>query len=235
MKNLLSSCRRGHFSTILRPALITSLGSASAFLFCVAIVPGLNGKEVTPAEMIQSKLPKTKTLGDATKSEVLSAVCAAVTSWPNEAPQIVRTAAGARKEISSDIIDKSIRCLRPDPKDGTLNCDLVGQTVAAGISADPDKASNIIDVATQLAPACRDAIESAGTPAEGPVGNGPSNLNPPPGSLGGGADADPLKKTVTICDNGQNVQISGPKTQGYLGSHPGSRLGACQATPGINR
>src|ERR1700694_4648540 len=87
MKNLLSSCRSGHFSRISRPALISSLGVASAFLFLVAIVPGLNGKEVTPAEMIQSKLPKTKSLGDATKSEVLSAVCAAVTNWSNEAPQ----------------------------------------------------------------------------------------------------------------------------------------------------
>jgi hypothetical protein len=235
MKNLLSSCRSGHFPRIFRPALITSLGFASAFLFLVAIVPDLTGKEVTPAEMIQSKLPKIKTIGDATRSEVLSAVCAAVTNWPNEAPQIVRTAAGARKEISGDIIDKSIRCLRPDPKDGSLNCDLVGKTVAAGISADPEKASNIIDVATQLAPACRDAIEAADPPTEGPGGTGPSNINPPPGSIGGGADADPLKSKVTVCDNGQNVQISAVKTQGYLGSHPGSRLGACQASPGLNR
>lgn len=194
-------------------------------------MPAAEAVEITPAQMIQSKLPQTKTLVSASKSEVLAAVCAAIRKWQEESPQIVRTAAGARREFASDIVKEGLHCLSSHG-----NCDLIGQTVAAGISVNPEQASNIIDLAVEIAPNCRGAIETAGTPSEGPetATTSLTNLNPPPGSPGNSAVTGNTN-SVTICDNGQNVQIARDQESSYLASHPGSRTGACQATPGVNK
>ncbi len=234
MKRLLTVFCGEHFG-FFKPALVLFVGLALGFAFWAATTPVAKAKEISPAEMIQSKLPPNKTLATATKPEVLSAVCGAARKWQNDAPQIVRTAADARKEFAADIVVETIRSLRALK---ALDRDLVGQIVAAGLSANPDAASNIIDLAVQAAPDFREAIETAGTPAEGPGGlaDGPTNQNPPPGSIGGGAGGfDPEERKVTICDNGQNVQVPASKEEAYLHSHAGSRPGACQATPGVNR
>jgi hypothetical protein len=236
MKRLLTVFCGEHFG-FFKLALALFVGLALSFPFWAATAPVAKAgpEEISPAEMIQSNLPQNKTLATATKPEVLSAVCGAVRKWQNDAPQIVRTAAAARKEFAADIVVETIRSLRALK---ALDRDLVGQIVAAGLSANPEAASNIIDLAVQAAPDLREAIEAAGTPAEGPGGlaDGPTNQNPPPGSIGGGAGGfDPEERNVTICDNGQNVQVPTSKEEAYLHSHPGSRLGACQVTPGVNR
>jgi hypothetical protein len=240
MKNLRTALRSQRFAEFLKSTLVLVFGLALAFAFWTATAA--KAKEITPIEMIQSKLPQAKTLATATKPEVLSAICGAVGKWRNDAPEIVRTATGARKEMTGDIVAKGIRCLGEQSDGNSVaagpNCDLVGQIVNAGLGVNPEQASNIIDLAVQLAPDCREAVESAGTPAEGPGGlsNAPSNLNPPPGSLGVGAGKlDPQKSAVTICDNGQNVQVPASHKKSYMGAHPGSRLGACQTTPSVNK
>jgi hypothetical protein len=199
-------------------------------------VAASGASQITPAEMIQTKLPRDKTLVTATRSEALSAICAAIRKWPNEAPQIVRTAAGARKEMTTDILRQSIECLRGDAKEGPASCDLIGQTVAAAISADGEDASKITELALQEAPDCAGGIEAAMTPGEGPnAGADPPNLNPPPGSLSGIVANVNQRNTITVCDNGINVQLSPSNEESYLTAHPSSRSGACQATAAVNK
>ena len=212
------------------------ISSALAIAVYVGSVAASGTSQITPAEMIQTKLPRDKTLVTATRSEALSAICAAIRKWPNEAPQIVRTAAGARKEMTTDILKESIECLRGDAKEGPASCDLIGKTVAAAISADGEDASKITELALQQAPDCAEGIESAMTPGEGPnAGADPPNLNPPPGSLSGIAGNIDQRKTVTVCDNGINVQLSPSNEESFLTTHPGSRAGACQATAAVNK
>ena len=220
------------FDELLRPAFVLLVGLALGFAFWTTTAPVAKGREMTPAEMIQSKLPSAKTLVTASKPEVLSAVCGAIREWKNDAPQIVRTAAEARKEFAGDIVATGIRCLGDHP-----DCELAGEIVGAGLAANPAAASNIIDLALQLAPDCRGAIEVAAGPAEGPVNvlNGPANINPPPGSvLGGGGGFTPEEAAVTICDHGQNVQLPASRADAYLRSHRGSVRGVCQVTPDKN-
>ncbi len=241
MKRLLASFRTKRVPGILNLALVVCPGCALALFFWAATAPQVGANEITPAEMIQSKLPQNKTLATASKSEVLSAICGAVRKWQNDVPQIVRTAAGARREIAVDIVKTGIRCLDPESDAKSVavdpDCDLVGQTVAVGLAVDPEHASNIMELALQLVPDCRGAIETVGTPAEGPadIANGPTNINPIPGSAGGAGGFDPQQSRIVICDNGQNVQISTSRKNAYLGSHPGARLGVCQASPDVNR
>ena len=220
------------FGELLKPAFVLLVGLALGFAFWTTTAPVAKAREMTPAEMIQSKLPSAKTLVTASKPEVLFAVCGAIREWKNDAPKIVRTAAEARKELAGDIVATGIRCLGDHP-----DCELVGEIVGAGLAANPAAASNIIDLALQLAPDCRGAIEVAAGPAEGPVNvlNGPANINPPPGSvLGGGGGFTPEEAAVTICDHGQNVQLPASRADAYLRSHRGSVRGVCQVTPDKN-
>ena len=233
MQKLLTAWNGGPwFDELLRPAFVLLVGLALGFAFWTTTAPVAKAREMTPAEMIQSKLPSAKTLVTASKPEVLLAVCGAIREWKNDAPQIVRAAAEARKGFAGDIVATGIRCLGDHP-----DCELVGEIVGAGLAANPAAASSIIDLALQLAPDCRGAIEVAAGPAEGPVNvlNGPANINPPPGSvLGGGGGFTPEEAAVTICDHGQNVQLPASRADAYLRSHRGSVRGVCQVTPDKN-
>jgi hypothetical protein len=241
MKKLLASLRARRVPGSVNLALVVCPGCALALIFWTATAPEVGAREITPAEMIQSKLPHNKTLATANKSEVLSAICGAVRQWQNDVPQIVRTAAGARREIAVDIVKTGIRCLDPESDAKSVavdpDCNLVEQTVAAGLAVDPEHASNIMELALQLVPACRGAIETVGTPAEGPadIANGPTNIIPISGSGGGAGGFNPQRNSIVICDNGQNVQIPASGKNAYLASHPGARLGVCQASVSVNR
>jgi hypothetical protein len=230
MQKLLTAWNGGRwFGELLKPAFVLLVGLALGFAFWTTTAPVAKAREMTPAEMIQSKLPPAKTFVTANKPEVLFALCGAIREWTNDAPKIVRTAAEARKEFAGDIVATGIRCLGDHP-----DCELAGGIVAAGLAVNPAAASNIIDLALQLAPDCRGAIEIAAGPAEGPVNvlNGPANINPPPGSLPGGAGGlSPEQAVVTICENGQNVQVPASRADAYLRSHRGSVRGGCQVTP----
>jgi FecR protein len=158
MQKLLTAWNGGHwFGELLKPAFVLLGGLALGFAFWTTTAPVAKAREMTPAEMIQSKLPPAKTLVTASKPEVLFAVCGAIREWTNDAPQIVRTAAEARKESARDIVATGIRCLGDHP-----DCKLAGGIVGAGLAVNPAAASNIIDLALQLASDCRGAIEIAG-------------------------------------------------------------------------
>lgn len=217
--------RSQNMTGVLRSTLVLLIGLALGLAFWVATAPVAKAKEITPTEMIQSKLPSTKTLVTAAKPEVLSAVCGAVRKWRNDAAQIVRTAAGARKEFAGPIVAEAIRCLREHP-----DCNITGQVVAAGLAADPEASATIMEQALELAPDCRAQIEQAagGGEGEGATATQSSNENPPPGTLGAGAGHQACVVCHNIQHNPQTLTIDCNALPAHL-AH-GDTEGPCQAT-----
>lgn len=220
------------FAGFMKSAVVLSIGLVLGFAFWTATAPVAKAaREMTPAEMIQSKLPPLKTLGTAAKPEVLSAVCGAVNKWKTDASQIVRTAVGARKEFAGDIVAEGIRCLgeRPD-------CNMTGQIVSAGLATNPEGASSIVELALQAAPDCREAIEDAAGAGEGGGSNATqsSNQNAPPGTLGAGAGGG--HQECVVCHNVQHnphtLTIDCNARQAHL-AH-GDYEGPCQVTQSNN-
>lgn len=210
--------------------------------FWVGTLPLASAREMTPAEILQSKLPPPKTLANATKQELLNAVCAAVRSQPAAGAQIVRAAVEARKAAAAEIVAEAIGCAK-----GPQNCALTGELVNAAIAASPDQAAAIVERATAAAPDCRGAIEQAlhnsggargeniGGEAEG-FGSAPVNQNPPPGTFSaGGGGFNPQADKCTVCHNGHEISIPCAQVEKYLSNHPGDTLGACQVTSTTNR
>lgn len=227
MKKLLSAPKDERLTTQLkRTAFVFAVGLTFGFAFWVACAPMASAAvELTPTEMIQSKLPPTKTLATATKQEVLDAVCAAVKKWRKDAPQIVRTAAGARKEFAGDIVTTALRCLKQD-----YNCDLIEKIYAIAISLEPDKTSWYTDLVIEIFPDCRDAIGRSGATGEGEFGDPPPNVNPPPGTGGGGGGGfDPQGGQCQVCHQGTTLTISCNDAQTHL--NHGDTVGACPPTP----
>lgn len=213
-------------SGILKTVVALLLGVAFASAFWIASTPIANGQaKLTPAEMIQSQLPAGKTIGTATDKEVLEAVCKAMKKWPKEAASIVRATAGARKNLRGDILCMAIRCLRDNH---ALDCGWVVEIVREWIKAQPDWANQLTNLVVDCSPECRDMLQAVG---EGAFANPPSNINPPPGSTGGGAAGNPC----IVCQNGREIQVSCEDVSTYVASHPGAITGPCGVTPSTNR
>jgi hypothetical protein len=219
--------------------------AAVGLIFWAVVAPSALARGGGPAELLQSNLPKSKTLGSASQSEVLDAVCSAIRKSPRDAAQVVTAAAGTRKELAADAVGKALTCV------GSLNSELVAGIVAAGIAANPDAAAAITERAIMIAPDFRSAVErssradssqteASGHAAEGEGGftNPPGNQNGPPGSFaGGGGGFNPQEGKCTVCHNDKNPhEISIPCSQvpKYLADHPGDYEGSCQATPVTN-
>lgn len=242
MKKLFTASHRSFPSNpIARMALALVFTVFLALGFWVATLPAAHAaRTMTPVEMIQEGLPPGRTLGTATKPEVLSAVCAAVKRHRPEAPAITEAAVAAHKNYAGDIVATVLRC------SPSVNCAFVGTIVSSAILSAPDEASTIDDAALALAPDCADAIQNAteraraGDVAEGPAGfssEGPSNQVPLPGSAGGGGGAgfNPQEQLVLVCDNGTERRVRESQLADFLGSHPGAFVGSCQPTPTTNQ
>jgi hypothetical protein len=209
-------------------------------VFWMITLPLARAREMSPTEMLQSNLPKPKTLANATKGELLAAICATIQQHPGETAQIVRVAIAARRPSAAEIIGRAIHCSR-----GDQNCNLVGELVSAAISADPDDAAAIIDSAAAAAPDCHAAIEQ-GSRANGGAGanpnqvagfgNAPENQSLPAGTTAvGGGGFNPQNNNCTVCENGREISIPCAQTTKYIAGHPGDTLGACQVTSAANR
>ena len=181
---------------------------------------------MTPAEMIQSKLPPNTTIATATDAQLMQGVCEAVKQWPKDARLIVRTAAGARKSIRTDILCTAIRCLR---ERHALDCSWVVDIVREWIKAEPSLANQLTEAIMQCAPECREALQNL-TLGEGVFTNPPNNINAPPGSVGGGGGGN----VCIVCHNGTEIQIACSDLDNYLRSHPGDTAGPCVPTPTTN-
>ena len=220
------------FAGFIKTVVVLFIGLVLGVAFWTATAPVAKAaREMTPAEMIQSKLPPLKTLGTAAKPEVLSAVCGAVRKWKTDSAQIVRTAVGARKEFAGDIVAEGIRCLGEQP-----DCNLTGQIVSAGLATHPEGAANIVELALQASPDCREAIEGAAGSGEGDTGTAAqsSNQNAPPGTLGAGAGGG--HQECVVCHNQQHNPITLTIDCNALQAHldHGDSQGPCQVTQPTN-
>lgn len=232
MKKLFTASNGEHFSVAaLRTAFVFLIGIALASSLFVATAPMATAANMTPTQMIQSQLPQSKTMASATKTEFLSATCAAVKKYRPVAPSITKAAVNAHADWKKEILRTVITCLGPD------DCDLIAQDVAAVVSAFPDEANALIELAIELAPPCRDAIGQAPGGGVGVFTNAPINQSLPPGTVagGGGGGFNPEDTRLTVCDNGSSVVVLSSRLATYLTAHPGAFVGACVVTPATNR
>jgi hypothetical protein len=205
------------------------IGATLGFGFWIASTPVAHGQsKLTPVEMIQAKLPSDKTIATASDAQLLDAVCKAVKQTPKDVSLIIRTVAGARKSLQGDILCMTIRCLKEKRE---FDCAWVTDVVRDWIKADPDSTNQLIELVSDCSPDCRDPLQGLLT-GGGAFANLPSNINPPPGSVGGGAAAG---NACIVCHNGENVQIACDNMANYLTAHPGDTSGACQVTSTTNR
>ena len=234
MKNMLKSSNGTHFSArLLRSTAVAFTGVALGFALWTATAPISIAQDASPERMIQESLPEGMTTANASKPQFLAAVCAAVKKYRNNAPQIAHAAVEAKRPWERDVLRTVFRCL------GSRDCRLLGQVLNSLVSAYPDNANALTELALQLAPGCASAFgDSKGGGAmdpgpvvddEGTFGNVPGNLNPPPGSVGGRGGQGNL---VAICHNGRVIFVSPRAVQAHL-AH-GDTLGACQVTPRQN-
>ncbi len=233
MKKMLMVNSGEHLSASFRAAFVVLLGLALASVFWAATAPSAVGAEMTPLQMLQAQLPAGKTVQTANHDELAGALCAAVKSYRDAAPQIVKAVIATGKISAREAVSISVRCL------GSRDCALVAEVVAVGVNASPDDASAIIDDAIAQAPDCRDAIGQVGRVGGGGgnFSNAPAiNQNPPPGSVGGGGGGfNPEESRVTVCDNGTEVLVFASQLDEFLRTHPGAFAGPCQPTPVTNK
>jgi hypothetical protein len=234
-------------SAALRNLIVLALALALGLGLWLAAAPVAKAaRDMTATEMLQSKLPRDKTLTSASKTEMLDAVCGAVASWRAHSPQIVRTAVTARHEFAGDIVTIAVRCLRDD-KDGPLACERIVEIYRFAVDGDPGGQAAILESFLMTAPDCRASFGFTGgkevisppAPAEGPLDvgeftNTPTNINPPSGAIGGGGFNPSINQCV-VCHNTNAVQMPCNQVNKFLKSHPGDFAGACQPTPVTNR
>lgn len=217
--------------SILKTPVLLAISLTLASMFWTASLPIARAAAVvTPAEMIQAQLPHATSLASAPKAAVLSAVCKAITKSQKDAPDIVRTAAGARREFTADILKTAVHCIHSDKVDP--NCELGRSILHEAIAADPDQAASLTETFVGLMPNC---LES---PEEGPNGSfGAANIGGAPGSVGGGGGGGGAASgdVCSVCHNNQQISVACSDLNSYLRNHPGDTAGACQASPTANR
>ncbi|CAN5209676.1 hypothetical protein BH20VER2_BH20VER2_09580 [soil metagenome] len=206
------------------------MGVALGLTLWTATAPDANAQRMNPTRMIEEHLPQGVTIANASKPDLLSAVCAAVRKYRNAAPQIVRVASEARPQWAGDIVRSAFECL------GARDCALLGRVLNAAVSAHPDDAAMLTDIAIQSSPECASSFSGDGKSVRDagderdPVGFGlaPLNQNPPPGSVGGGGAQG---NVVAVCVNGRTVFASPRGAEDILNNNPSARLGPCVVTP----
>jgi hypothetical protein len=196
------------------------IGLALGTAFWVATTPIAQAQDMSPTKMIESQLPQGKTTASASRQEYVGAICGAVKKSRSAAPQIVRAAADAHPNWKKDILRSAFSCL------GTNDCRLLNAVLKAAIASDGSDASEMTDLAIELAPNCASAFPQAAAD-EGNFGNPPVNQNPPPGSVGGGGGQS---NVVAVCFNGVTRFLSPEDAQNFLQNNPGATLGACVVT-----
>lgn len=239
MKKLLMVSNGGRYaSRTIKATLGLLLAVALVGMFWVASVPSARAQNMSPSRMISAELPPGQTIENAGKADFLAAVCAAVQKHRAAAPQIVRFAVQSHPQWKKDILRTAFRCL------GTDDCRLLGRVVRE-LAVGPD-AAEIMALAVELAPNCAGSFvdskdqskEGGGRGTEGSeeeargFGAPPANLNPPPGSIGGGGGQG---NVIAVCFNGITQFFTPEGAAAFINSHPGATLGACVVTPATNR
>src|SRR4051812_26063275 len=150
MNNMLVGSDRKHFSVrCLKSTAVAIMGMMLGVALWTATAPMAQAQ--TPAavtSMIEENLPQGQKIANASKADLLSAICAAVKKHPQSAPQIARMATAARPDLAKDILRTVFRCL------GTTDCPLLGRTLRAIIAAVPNEASGLTALAIGVRAGC---------------------------------------------------------------------------------
>ena len=236
MKKLLTVSKGEHLAARVRRTFgVLLIGLGLGMALWTATIPVAEAQGGDAQQMLQSNLPGNTTIARANKGQLVSAVAAAVKGSPRNIGQIVSLAARARKGDVTDLVAAAIRALGRNP-----DCALVARAVEAGIEANPDRSSEIVEMALRLAPNCRSEIEQinrggGADEGEGNFGNAPGNQNPPPGSIGGGGGSQSGRCQVChTSGNGkrQTLTISCNAVPAHIGH--GDTEGPCPVTPTQN-
>jgi len=206
---------------------------ALAVAFWFAVAPAGLARESSAAELIENSLPAKVTLQKAGKTELLSAVCAAVRENRKSGPAIAMAAAAAQGKYAPDIVGSVLRCAR------RVDCEFVGAIVKAAVSADPGAAASISAAALERKPNCEEAVQASVRAAlkgaeERARTSSPSSSEPAP-SISPGAVADegfdPHEELILVCDSGTPRAIRESLLSDFLHSHLEAKVGSCPPTP----
>lgn len=228
MKKMLMVSNGEHFAArFCKATLAILIGLALGTAFWVTSTA--TAQEMSPAKMIESHLPAGKTMQNAGKADFLAAVCEAVKANKPAAGQIVQAAVAAHPEWRKDVLRTAFSCV------GSGDCRLLGRILHGAIEGSPGHASELTNLAVELAPDCAGSFQGprggGENMGEGIFGNPPgTNLNPPPGSIGGGGGQGNI---VAVCFNGQTQFVTPERAQELLAQ--GGTLGACQVTSTVNQ
>lgn len=210
-----------------RTALIFCGALLLATGFWSALSPFAFGREAAPADLIAEQLPGKKTLQNASKSEFLGAVCAAVRKRRSAAAIITQAGVTARHESAAEIVGAVLRC------GGKSNCESVGSVVAAATAEEGDAVS-IADAAIAKAPNCAETIREATRRGAKAIERAEPEPTPEQGALIGtsGSDEgfDPHEQLKLVCDDGTQRAVRASLLDEFIASHPGAVAGACQPT-----
>lgn len=235
MKKLLTVSKGEHFAArVLRSLAVVLIALALGTALWVATTPVAEAQGPNAQQLLQSQLPPNSSLTKVGPGQLAVAVGSAVKTSPRSIGEIVRLAARAQKRAVQEILTAAIRALGRNP-----DCALVAQAVDGAIDADPDSASQIVDLALRLAPNCRaeiDQILRGGTDqGEGSYGNAGMTQNPPPGSISGGGGSQSGRCQVchtTGSGKRQTLTISCNAVPAHI-AH-GDTEGPCPVTPTQN-
>jgi hypothetical protein len=230
MKLMLNRTTGTHFSArLLRKSALVLTGAALGFALWTATAPMASAQGNSPQQMLQAGLPQGRTMENASRQQLLSAVSTATRNNPAQSPQIVRVAITARPQWAADIMRAAFQAVGTRSE----NCPLLARILRAATNAAPDQANALTELAMSLAPDCADQFQRGGGGGddEGNFGAPPANVNPPPGSIGGGGGQG---NVVAICHNNRTIFVSPRGAEAHLSQHPGDRLGPCQVTPTQN-
>ncbi|MEY2537532.1 MAG: hypothetical protein QOG67_1272 [Verrucomicrobiota bacterium] len=231
MKQLLTVANgKGVRASFLRLVLTLFMTCALASSFWVASLPIAQAAQMTPAEMIQTRLPAETTIASASDGQLLEAVYKSVKQFPKDAGLIVRTASGGHKPLRPDLLCTAVRAQR---ERHALNCTWVANILREWIKAEPRDANQLTEAVALCAEECRGTLEmnQSGEEGEGNFVSPPSNVNPPPGSFGGGSASG---NTCIVCRNGHEMPIACSEVNAFVSRHPGTSAGPCQVTPTTN-
>src|ERR671916_795990 len=137
MTKMLKGSNGRHFSARwLRSTAVAIVGVGLTVALWTATVPmafAQGGGNAT--RLVEDNLPRGQSVANASKADLLSAICAAVKKNRNQAPQIGRVMAEARPDLAKDILRTIFRCL------GNDDCRLLGRVLRGINDAVPAGAS----------------------------------------------------------------------------------------------
>ena len=215
-----------HARPIARIALISFLLFLPGSSLSSAARTKTSDREMTAADMLTEQLPGKTTLQNASKSEFLGAVCAAVKKRRRAAAAIAQAAVTMRREAAGEIVGMVLRC------SGKLNCEFVGVIAAAAAVAQGD-ATALGDAASAKAPDCAETIRESTrmAPKTAAPAARPEQTPSPGASNGLDGGFDPHEQLELVCDAGTQRALRASLVEEFLRNHPGSLRGPCQTAP----